>query len=247
MKSTWKRNAIWAAALIFIIGLVGTIATGFQYFVYDLISSNKQVSVEKAEVVDVDIDFAEGIFHLSGGANQLMEAEFQYTENFDAPKINYRENGSKGSLYLNQGRPANWFKWGAKENNEWEVRLHNDLPIHLNIETGVGIHHFQLGDLNLQSLNLEAGVIGDTELDLRGDWQNSFEADIEVGVGQFRILLPAETGVRVQVDHGVGNVSATGLARHGDYYQNSAYETATEKIDITVELGVGELELIVEE
>lgn len=244
MKSTWKRNTIGAAALIFLIGLVGTIATGFQYFTYDFTSSDKQVAVEKAEVVDLDINFAKGIFHLSEGANQLMEGKFQYTENFDPPKIKYRENGSKGSLSLSQGKPTNWFTWFAEENNEWKIRLQNDLPIHLNIETGVGINQFQLGDLNLQSLNLEAGV-GDTELDLREDWQNSFDANIKVGVGEFRILLPEETGVRVKVDHGVGNVSAVGLEKLGGYYQNSAYETATEKIDITIELGVGELELIV--
>ncbi len=247
MKSTWKRNLIWTATAVFIVGLVGTIATGFQYFTYDLISSKKQISVKQAEVVDVDISFARGIFHLTGGADQLMEAEFQYTENFHAPQVSYRENASKGTLLLNQETPTNWIKWGAKDKNEWTVRLNNGQPLHLDMKAGVGINHFQLGNLNLHSLKLDAGV-GETEVDLRGEWQRSFHAEMEAGVGKLRLLLPTtETGVRVKVIRGIGDVSTTGLDRNGDYYQNITYETAKEKIDITIELGIGEVELIADE
>lgn len=251
MKSRWIRRTFWIATIMVIIGLVGSIMTNFKYFGYEIVSSKEQVTVleqiaaDKAKIVDVNINFGVGELQLEGGADHLMEADFRHTDNFSKPQVDYREDGEKGTLRLSQ-KNNKWLQWGQESINQWNIRLDNEQPVNLHLETGAGINRLQLGELSLRKLSMELGV-SDTELDLRGDWKQGFDAEIESGVGKLQIHLPTETGVKVKVVRGLGDVSASGLERIGDYYQNKSYETAEEKINIIIDLGVGEVELIADE
>ena len=59
-------------------------------------------------------------------------------------------------------------------------------------------------------------------------------------MGGRTLILPADVGVRVNVEVGVGAVDATGLTKEGEYYTNDAYGQSDVTLYIDVEGGVGE-------
>ena len=64
--------------------------------------------------------------------------------------------------------------------------------------------------------------VGETELDLRGPHGREFLVKIDGGVGSGKIVLPAEVGVRVKVDGGLGSVDAHGLTKQSGAWVNEA-------------------------
>ncbi|WP_371931938.1 hypothetical protein [Mesobacillus subterraneus] len=56
------------------------------------------------------------------------------------------------------------------------------------------------------------------------------------------VILPKDTGIRVRSQKGIGSSSFENLISKGDgVYVNEAYEDAKVKIDLDVDLGVGEV------
>ena len=98
-----------------------------------------------------------------------------------------------------------------------------------------------LKGLNLSTLEVNAGV-GDMTIDLGGKWEKSFDASLEMGVGKSTIILPKEVGVKIISSKGIGNTNFVGFISEGDgIYVNEAYKDADVIINLTTELGIGEV------
>ena len=83
--------------------------------------------------------------------------------------------------------------------------------------------------------------------DTNGDLVCSQRTQEGGGLGKRTLILPADVGVRVKVDVGVGAVDAAGLTKEGEYYTNDAYGQSGVTLQIEVDGGVGETELRVGE
>ncbi|HKQ88048.1 MAG TPA: LiaF domain-containing protein, partial [Candidatus Acidoferrales bacterium] len=99
-----------------------------------------------------------------------------------------------------------------------------------------------LAGLDLTHLEVHMGA-GEMVLDLTGQRKQNLSADIHGGVGQARIRLPKDVGVRAHATGGIGAVNAHGLTKQGDDYVNAAYGKTPTTIDLSVEGGIGEIDL----
>lgn len=257
MKHRLLGKIAIAAAIVFLIGVGGSAIYGFKsdYLNWEGTTTKtktlsnesvqhktKSVDLGKAKSVDADVKLSVGELNLYGGAKPLMDGDFSYNKELE-PLVEYHVNEDKGNLRIKQNGPSyKKVKIRGHNANKWHIKFNNDIPLELNIETGESKSSLHLGDLNLQHLHAKMGV-GETKIDLRGDWKNSLDADIQLGVGETTILLPKTTGVKVNVDKGLGTVSTSGLTKSGDSYHNGAYEKSDSKIDIQLEMGVGEVVL----
>lgn len=111
----------------------------------------------------------------------------------------------------------------------------------LRMNTGAGQVDVNLGG-SLETLRMETGA-GEISLDLANDWQQDMEAEIRGGVGSVTVILPSEVGARVAVQQGIGSVNASGLSQNGDTYTNDAFGASEVTLDISVEGGIGEVNL----
>lgn len=144
-----------------------------------------------------------------------------------------------------QVRPATL--WDLDEyRNKWDLRLNDDVAMEMQVGVGAGPSSLKLGSLSLTKLDVVGGA-GEVMVDLTGDWQNDLEATIDGGMGNRTLIVPANVGARVKVEVGVGGVNAPGLTKEGEYYVNDAYGQSDVTLNIQVEGGVGETELIVRE
>jgi hypothetical protein len=200
-----------------------------------------------AQSAQVDIEMGEGDLQLSGGAQQLLDADLDYRKSSSIPDVSYQVNGTEGHLVIKQLEHSHVHfapGWGG-EKNDWDIHLGNKLPMELKVQIGAGRGTLRLSDLPLTKLDLQMGA-GSATTDLRGDWKNNLDAYIQGGVGSATIRLPKEVGVEVHAEGGLGSVNAHGMKKDGDRYVNEAYGKSPITLELHVEGGIGSIDLIPE-
>ena len=107
---------------------------------------------------------------------------------------------------------------------------------------GVGKSDVDLKGLNLRRFSLEAGV-GEGTVDLSGPRPCDLDATIKAGVGKLTLVLPADVGVRVKAQAGLGHVESDGLKADGDDWVNETWGKTKTSVRVEVEGGIGEVDL----
>ena len=122
----------------------------------------------------------------------------------------------------------------------WELGLAQGVPTDLAISTGVGRSRLDLQSLTLESLRVDAGV-GEMVATLPGPRGGSYQASFDTGVGATTVRVPEDAAVRIVIDRGLGAVTARGGfdAIGDDVYQTAGYADADERIDVSIDGGVG--------
>jgi len=154
----------------------------------------------------------------------------------------YRTSGDTGYYTLNsQFQGVNFPFIDGDRSGSWNLSLTDQIPIALTVESGVGKSELDLSNLNLTDLKVTAGV-GETSMILPA--QGQLRGRIDAGVGQIVIRVPESMAVRVRMETGIGGVSVRGeFEQNGDYYTTPGYDQAENRIDLTVEGGVGGIRL----
>lgn len=262
-----KNLGVILSLLIMIAVSLMTTACNEGVRVGDLQTESQSVELGDGDSVDVEIEMGAGELDVSGGASELLEASFTYNVEELDPRATYnngrlvvKDSDVKegiGSLFdLDEYR------------NEWDLKLNEDVPMEMRIDLGLGRSDLSLGALNLNSLEINGGAgevhvdlagsqslrqldfemgAGDTTLDLTGEWRNDLDARISGGLGELALRLPADVGLRIDVEVGIGGVDATGLTRDGNTYTNDAYGDSDVTLRIDIEGGVGQIHLEVEQ
>jgi len=200
----------------------------------------QSVELQGAKSVSADIDIPAGSVTVSGGSGKLLDASFNYDDSEGKPTIDYSVSGSHGDLDITQNDQDNTH-WGGRR-DDWNLRMASGVPIDLKLNMGAGEGNLQMSQIDLSRLEIHVGA-GDLHLDLTGPRTSDLDATIQGGVGSATIRLPKDVGVRVNASGGLGSINAHGLQRDGDAYINTAYGKSAATINLTVEGGVGEINL----
>jgi hypothetical protein len=99
----------------------------------------------------------------------------------------------------------------------------------------------ELGNANVANLRFDGGL-GTYTFDFRGEWSRSMTAHIVAGASQVTLRVPRDVGVQVcPGDLRRGNFG--GLRQSGSCYVNEQYQEAEIRLEIELELGLGELRI----
>jgi len=197
------------------------------------------VEKDKAKALEVDIDLGVGEMNVTGGAKEWVEGTANYNIKKLAPQVNYNLSGDTGDIEIKHKGSTKLSLANIK--NTWAIQLNDDIPMDLTVETGASLANLDLQGLQLEKLDIDAGV-GDLTVNLGGDWQKSFTANIETGVGQTTVIVPSKVGVKLTTEKGIGSSTIEGLISKGKgVFVNEAYEKADVVLEINSELGVGDI------
>ncbi len=128
-------------------------------------------------------------------------------------------------------------RWNADK--LWDLRLSPEVPLRLNINTGVGESTLDMERLNLTELDLHAGI-GKVTLTLPAHGQ--MQTTINGGIGEVVVRIPAAMAARVHATAGLGNSQVAGnYQRQGDVYVSPGYDTAENRVDLEVKGGIGKI------
>lgn len=233
------RIRLYGAVLV----LAALIVSGCQSFVRpgEMRTEEQTVELQGAESADVRVAMGAGQLNLSGGAAELMDAQFTYNVDRWEPQISYEVDGNRGVLSVTQPSEVSIPEPSSVEYT-WDIQLSDAVPVDLDVSLGAGEGNLDLSSVALSSLDVEMGA-GQAIIILTGDYDESFDAHIRGGVGSATLMLSRDVGARVEVSGGLGSLNVTGFNEDGNVYTNDAYETSDVTINIRMEGGVGEITL----
>lgn len=223
------------------------------------------VELGDADSVRVDVRMGAGELKIDNKAASLMEANFTYNVDSWQPTVSYEIEENLGRLSIRQPQTDELTIDGSLK-YEWDLRFAPDIPMDFRINCGAGEHDLDFSGLRVTDLDVKIGAgkvkidlsdnpdlsdiefdigAGDVDIDMDGVWDVDSEVTIQGGVGKILLRLPKATGVRVDVTKGIGDIDTSGLFRDGNTYTNAAYDESDVTLDITIQAGVGAIELIV--
>ncbi len=206
----------------------------------EMIHESRTVERGDATQVQTTVQLGAGDLRITGGATNLLKADFSYNVPSWRPKIDYAVNAGAGTLTIRQ--PTD--KGVHNERNarqRWDLHFADDLPLALWVQAGAVTGTLIVGDLSLAELLIETGA-GTLTLDL-ADVRQPFAVQIKDGVVNATIALPSALSARVAVNAPIATINAPGLRRAGNAYTNAAYEPNTPTVAVTISGGVATIAL----
>src|SRR6267143_1685129 len=231
-----------AVAFVLVIAVLIWHGRGFprrQGGIFNTKHTTKIVEPQRAKSARAKLQMSAGQLTINGGSANLREADFNYSDSFDEPRVEYSVTDGVGQLTVSQDSRS--VHIGHSE-NDWNLHFSKDIPMELKVDMGAGQGNLHLRDVPLTRLDLNLGA-GQMDVDLTGDRKTDLTADIEGGVGQANIRLPKNVGVIAHASGGIGSINVRGLKRDGDSYINDAYGKSSATIHLKVEGGIGEITL----
>lgn len=205
-----------------------------------------EVKKDSASELGVDLQLGAGEMNVSGGADEWVTGEIEYNDDKLKPVVEYDLSGNRGEVVIKQKNNMNINVGFGNMKNGWDLQLSNDLPVDLHVQSGASDTNLDLSGIQLANLKVDAGV-GDIKVDLSGEWRESFDVDINTGVGETTVILPKNAGVKIRSQEGVGKSNFDGFTSNGNNtYVNDAFESADVIITVNVETGVGEVDFRLE-
>lgn len=116
----------------------------------------------------------------------------------------------------------------------------------MTIETGLSRFRGEgLCNANFSRMKFQGGVGGYT-LDFGGKLEREVDVDIEVGLGSLKVIVPAETGVKVIYEKSLIahlDLDPDFSKQEEDTYYSSNYYSASGKINMRIEAGLGSVRI----
>ena len=247
-----RRSGIWASILIIIV--IGMFAFGTwiiqatgTFWDGELITQTISYPLGDVEGAEIKIDFSVGELEINSLTESinLLEGELDIFENEKLIQA-FSDNAEIANLHLEtsgtQSSPPFFLGNLFDNSRNWKILFTDLVPIGLDVNTGAGRAVIDLRDLNLRDLNVDSGV-GETIVYLSS--KGSYSATISVGVGHVIVYVPEEIAARIQLNIGIGDSSVNGdYQRSGVFYTSPDYEESKEQVEIVIEGGIGDIEVI---
>jgi hypothetical protein len=229
-----------AVVLLMVLLGIGVWRTGRRAELRNENRGTQTVDLQGATAVTANLQFPAGQLNVRGGSDHLVDANFRYDDGDAVPHVDYSVDGGHGQLTLGT-KGGTQFYFGTHD-TQWDLEFNDAVPLDLTVDMGAGQSSLNFDGINLTHLQVHVGA-GQVMLDLTGPRKQDLTVNVQGGVGQGRIRLPKDIGVRAHASGGIGAVNVSGLTKDGDAYVNAAYGKSPTTIDLTVQGGIGEIDL----
>ncbi len=186
---------------------------------------------------DIEISFGAGILRLEGSSDYLLEGDFT-TPSWLRPRMRYKVVGEKGFLELTEEGEGGRFQFSqlGKEHS-WNLRLNNEIPLTLKIETGASSNYLDISSLEVTYLELKAGA---SKNEIKFGSLSSIQANIKAGVSRIELFAPRSIGIRIEANTALtsNNFNKLGLVKQGDVYTSRDYSIAETRLDLELDVGI---------
>jgi hypothetical protein len=198
-------------------------------------------SRQGAERLDVRLSFSAGELRVEalGPSDYVMEGDARNGPG-ESVAQEYQVSNGAGRLGLRQVSSPLLLPFLAARNATalWQVRLTTALPLNLEVSTGAGATTLELAELDLQHLNLTAGV----GLTVVAFPAQAAEAEVTTGVGDTVLRLPPALASRITVRSGLANVDVPARFSQNDkVYTTPGFDAESSFLDLDVNAGIGQV------
>jgi hypothetical protein len=201
-------------------------------------ATSLSIPLEGGENARLRIKYGAGRMHLSGGAasGDLLSGTFDGGLDHNAWR-----GGGRLDVTLSSPSDFPWDWNGGRR--EWDVRLNERVPLVLDIDVGAAESRIDLTDVCVTDLKLDTGASSSEVWMPARAGQTT--AKLSGGAASIKVTIPPEVAARIRWDGGLAtiNVDTRRFPQSGKTYQSPNYETAANKIDLKVDMGMGSVEV----
>jgi hypothetical protein len=200
-----------------------------------------QTALEGIQTADLQISWGSGenrLGTLPANSDQLLQGEIRY---YGQLIFDVQPRGTRSLVTIYTRRNGFINPMAGQANPSWQIDLNPAVRYSLNLEQGSGASHYDLRSLELENLVLESGS-GPIEMWLP---DGSYRGVLNVGSGNLAIHPPENSGLRLEIDQGSGNLNPGGLLiqTENDVWETRDYGQASQQIQLRVDQGSGNLSI----
>jgi uncharacterized membrane protein len=198
------------------------------------------------EFVSIPLDNAEkATFHIKHGAGRLnissgADAGFGLQGTFSGG-LDYHTQHIGNILDVTMKTPELDFPifFGPGHPLDWSFGLSKDVPLSLKLDTGANEAHIDLRDANVTDIVLKSGASA-TEITLPSE-AGFTQVEVHSGVASLTIHIPEKVAANIRTTGGLSsaNIDPIRFPKGMDSYRSSDYDTAINKVNMVIEMGVG--------
>ncbi len=198
--------------------------------------------LEAADQARIAFHHAAGRLHVDGSADadNVLQGDF-------GNGVRLTKSRTGGLLEVGLHSPSgSWAgDWGRNSPQRfWRVSLNPAIPLKLDFETGAGEAWIDLSALRVVDLRLQTGA-SSTNLTLPA--QAGFTGvRIGAGAASIKVRIPDGVAANIRSQSGMASikVNLARFPRQGADWQSPDYLTAANKVDISLEAGVANIEIL---
>ncbi|MHB1006642.1 MAG: LiaI-LiaF-like domain-containing protein [Chloroflexota bacterium] len=197
-----------------------------------------QVPLDGARSGTVNVNFGAGTLNVSAlgsDTGNLVEGSLRHTGG-RAIEQQIGRQGDRTTLALSQQGSISIL--GNNGTEIWQLRLNHSVPLDLNVEGGAVDAHLDLSQLKVNNLyvNLGASSVRLTMPQAAGLTKATFKS----GMASLQIDIPQGVAARITSQGGMSStdVDQGRFPNRGGYYQSPDYDTAANKVEISIEAGM---------
>ena len=204
------------------------------------VREHRVVELDKSDLTRVSLDMSAGEIDVKGGASNLLDADFSYNVPEWKPLVERTTSGTRADLKITQG--SSGINVGKTENH-WQIALNDAMPMEVTAHMGAGEATLALGSLNLRKVDVHVGA-GEVNVDLRGTPKASYRVNIEGGVGEATVRVPANVAISATAAGIIGEINVEGLEKRDGRWINPRTTSSPVTIELNVHGGIGEIRII---
>lgn len=207
------------------------------------VSEHVVIPLEGAERAKIKFQYGAGRLQLGAGAGSadLIEGSFSSGVEHASDRVGDR-------LELTLRLPFSGFpevmmpwNWGGGTSNDWTCKLNQQVPLELVLETGASDADIDLRELKVESLNFKTGASSSRVRMPSGAGYT--RAKLSAGAASMSIDVPEGVAARIRTQGGLAKIEVdqSRFPRSGGVYESADYETASNKVEIDAEAGIGSI------
>jgi hypothetical protein len=210
------------------------------YFARNKPAEGEHVSIplEGATSAHIKFDHGAGRLTVRSGAEpgEILNGTF-------GNGLSFKSHVEGGRLEVKLRTSQQAWAWWPGESLDWDIRLNQGLPLSLKIDSGASASVLDLSDLKVTELDIDTGA-SSTELTLPAN-AGSTHVDIDTGASSLKVSIPAGVAASIRVKTGMAavNINPRFPRLDGGLYQSADYGTAANRVDMTIDSGVGSVEV----
>lgn len=196
----------------------------------------------RVKSAEMKIKLAAGSLDITGQDKTLLDADFPGSvERLTESKA---DGGTRAVYAFNSGA----LRIGKNTNEDMyshRFGLNSTIPWDVSVEAGATEARLDFSDMILRNLELNSGA-GDIDIIIgKVDRKATIAADVKAT--DFKVVIPKGVGFRADIRGIVHDVSIGGekYSQSGSVYVSDNYMTASEKVDINLDVAVGDINIVV--
>jgi len=202
-------------------------------------ANSLSIPLENARSARIKLDHGAGRLNIQAGASptELLNGSF-------GAEVDSNIRNEAGELQVKLRNSPHMWAWYPGESLDWDIRLNGEIPLSLKIDSGASASTLDLTNLKVVELDIDTGA-SSTEVSLPANAGNT-RVDIDSGASSLNLHIPTGVAARIRVKSGIAsvNVDSNRFQRlDGGLYQSADYATAANRADITIDTGVGSVEI----